>query len=546
MTDNRLLLFRLAELMLEQEKNMLLVDELFDDELIGDYVKSIQIDSPYQQMLLEGVLTETVVDEKLLVSYTIEGYFHYLLGEVIYNQTRGKGPETLLHILEKNKMNATKKGVEQCLILDVLENDLTRLMWFIDEGDDMIYLCVNPLLYSLKSKGPKNIIDKLLEKPTKNDWRSLLELDEQLKELQLGVLRKDFLFELMKKNSLVINEEILLGLIAITELDVEIAQQYYLKFDFNNPIIYENEDIFLNFGKFESKYSNYNKGIDYFQKALEIIFKKTENDNLKIARIYNLLALNWNKIGNYEEALFYQEKSLELILIEIGENNSKVAASYNNFGAIYSKKGDFQKSLLFYEKSLSIKYKTLGSFHLDIATSFNNIGFIYSKRKDYTTALDYYKKSLSIKLKNLGEKNKVVALSYNNISAILEKMEMFEDALYYVSKSLDIRSEILGSQHPDVASSFNTIGKIYSKKSEFDKALNYYFKSLSIRLKSFDKFNPVIAISFKNIGSIMEKLGKFDDAIEYYNKSLEIKINNLGVNHSDVIELNNKILKLKK
>jgi hypothetical protein len=40
MTDNRLLLFRLAELMLEQEKNMLLVDELFDDEAesIMDYI----------------------------------------------------------------------------------------------------------------------------------------------------------------------------------------------------------------------------------------------------------------------------------------------------------------------------------------------------------------------------------------------------------------------------------------------------------------------------------------------------------------------------
>ena len=84
MTDNHLLLNRLAELMLKHEQHILPVDLLFDDEQIGDFVKSIQIDSPYQQMLLEGVLTESVKDEKLYVSFTVEGYFHFVLGEFLF------------------------------------------------------------------------------------------------------------------------------------------------------------------------------------------------------------------------------------------------------------------------------------------------------------------------------------------------------------------------------------------------------------------------------------------------------------------------------
>ena len=90
MTDNHILLYRLAELMLEHEQHVLPVDLLFDDEQIGDFVKSIQIDSPYQQMLVEGVLTETVKEEKLFVSFTVEGYFHYVLGEVIYQKSKDK------------------------------------------------------------------------------------------------------------------------------------------------------------------------------------------------------------------------------------------------------------------------------------------------------------------------------------------------------------------------------------------------------------------------------------------------------------------------
>ena len=70
MTSNQLLLYRIAVLMLEHELHILPVDLLFDDSQIGDFVKSIQIDSPYQQMLLEGVLTESVREEKLFVSFT--------------------------------------------------------------------------------------------------------------------------------------------------------------------------------------------------------------------------------------------------------------------------------------------------------------------------------------------------------------------------------------------------------------------------------------------------------------------------------------------
>ncbi len=105
MTQNHLLLYHLAELMLEHEQHILPVDLLFDDEQIGDFVKTIQIDSPYQQMLMEGVLTESVKDEKLFISFTVEGYFHYVLGEVISKLTEGKNGEALKQIVEKNVLN---------------------------------------------------------------------------------------------------------------------------------------------------------------------------------------------------------------------------------------------------------------------------------------------------------------------------------------------------------------------------------------------------------------------------------------------------------
>ena len=152
MTDNHKLLFRLAELMLQHEQNILPVDLLFDDGQIGDFVKSIQIDSPYQQMLLEGVLTESVRDEKLYVSFTVEGYFHYVLGEVIYTKSEGKSAEYLKETIEYNTLNGAKEGVEQCLIRDVQKDDFKRLIYLIDADEKFYNICVYPILISFKEQ----------------------------------------------------------------------------------------------------------------------------------------------------------------------------------------------------------------------------------------------------------------------------------------------------------------------------------------------------------------------------------------------------------
>ena len=103
------------------------MDDLFDDEQIGSFVRSIQIDSPYQQQIFEGVLTETIKEERVMVTFTVEGYFHYVLGEVIEQQTTDKGAAPLKELLETSKLRGITEGVEQCLTRDVERDDLSLL-----------------------------------------------------------------------------------------------------------------------------------------------------------------------------------------------------------------------------------------------------------------------------------------------------------------------------------------------------------------------------------------------------------------------------------
>ena len=128
-------------------------------------------------MLFEGVLTESIRDEKLYVSFTIEGYFHFVLGEVIYNRTEGLGADALKQIVEENKLNGSKEGVEQCLIRDVLKDDLSRLIWLIDWCENQLHLFTLPLAtafyivnYQNSSKEViKEIIAEIFKNQSDND-----------------------------------------------------------------------------------------------------------------------------------------------------------------------------------------------------------------------------------------------------------------------------------------------------------------------------------------------------------------------------------------
>ena len=189
MTNNHLLIYRLAELMLEKQKHILLLDDLFEDNQIGSFVKSIQIDSPYQQLIFEGVLTETIKEDQLMVSFTVEGYFHYVLGEVIEKRSEGKQVEYLIELLETNKLRGAKEGVEQCLLRDVEKNDLKRLMWLIDHGDKALEACVYPLAQAFLMVQEKTDSDQDEEENSKKQIkRVLFELLAEPSEFDIEVL----------------------------------------------------------------------------------------------------------------------------------------------------------------------------------------------------------------------------------------------------------------------------------------------------------------------------------------------------------------------
>ncbi|MHA8067575.1 tetratricopeptide repeat protein [Aquirufa sp. ROCK2-A2] len=510
MTDNHFLLFRVAELMLEQEQHVLPVDMLFDDNQIGDFVKSIQIDSPFQQMLLEGVLTESVREEKLYVGFTVEGYFHYILGEVIFKQTEGCGAEVLKQMVEGNKLNGLKEGIEQCLIRDVNQNDLSRLMWLIDSGGDLLDLCAKPLAHSfLNIKGQINseeeltkaysdqisrVTNELFADPTDNDTEALSRAINYLEETQ-------------KNNVLALVYHQINELIVPTDL--------------KKAIIYVKSIEYI------PEYDRINK-----LQSLEDYQLNEESD--LASTFYNSLGQQFYFVGNYEKAIDFYKKSLHINIALHGEVHSSTGLTYNNFGLIMFDQYEFDKAFEFYEKSLSIRLKFHGNHHPSIGQTYNNLGTVCGEKGEYDKAIDYFEKSLAIRVKIHGNQHTLSVNTYNNLGAAWSDKGQFEKAFKYLKKALSTYIIVHGDHHPRTANAYNNLGSAFERKGDYDSALENFEKSLHIRLNVLGNQHSTTGESYNSLGSAFRGKGDYDSALENFEKSLNIRLNVHGDQHPSV------------
>jgi tetratricopeptide (TPR) repeat protein len=405
------------------------------------------------------------------------------------------------------------------------------------EGQD-VSICITPLLFFLKAHGVKTTIEKILENPTKNDWISLLKLNEQLEDLQLQVLRKEFLSEVMLYNDMQIKESLWLGLKAIYIFDKELGYNYLTKIDNSTTFINEDVDLIDAFGNYEYKIGCYEKAVKYFEKSLSIRLINLGLEHMEVAENYEAIGVSLVYLGKNKEALKLIEKSLKIRLKTFGENHYKVADSYSNIGFVYNATDNYDKSLQFNEKSLSIRLKYLGSEHLDVANSLNNIGSDLANKYEFDKAIECYKKCISIQLNILGEEHSIVALSYFSIGEILFQKGELNNGIQYIEKCLTIRLKYYGKEHIEVAEVYESLGSKYYEIGENDKSIKCFDESLEIRINIFNQNQNLatsqLTKSFQGILIACFKINDIEKALEILQKQLTIIIKNIGKNNIDV------------
>ena len=289
-------------------------------------------------------------------------------------------------------------------------------------------------------------------------------------------------------------------------------------------------DLLCKYGIFLCKYAYYEESIEVNLRFIQLS-EETNGQNETTADAYNNIGVVYDYLGDYDKALEYYNKALKISKAVLGENHRDTAMSYGNIGVVYDNLGDYDKALEFKNKALEIQKDVLGENHPDTAMSYGNIGNVYSDLGDYDKALEYYFKALEIRKDVLGEKHPDTAISYNNIGVVYKNLGDYDKALEFHNKALEIRKEVLGEMHTDTADSYDNIGVVYRNLGDKDKALEYHNKALEIRKDVLGEKHPDTASSYLNIGAVYTNLDDYDKALEYFNKALEIFKERLEESH---------------
>jgi len=502
----------------DKSENELLLDDLINNEKLKSYFTTDVINAPYPRLKNNGWISRYVKDLNSYVAFTVEGALLYLLGVKLQLHKPTFDLAAVQEILEEN--NKLKRSyIESFLCRKSLEGDLKLVCELIDAGDKHIDICITPLLLFLKAFGPKAMLDIVLENPTENDWKVLLNLDEFIYEQQFQSLRKSFLIELKSFNSFQNYDSIILCLKSILVFDYQIANQYKTQFESSNPTINFNHEILLEIARCENKLRNYHEAIKIYQKCLmSDSLSLKENFYLKLKFLIEI-GLTYKNLKDYKNSLNYYLISLELIQNSNTNHDLELSFIYGSIGIIYNLIGDYDKSIEYSNKSLSIRYKLYGEIHIKTASLYNNIGSALFNKGENDKALVFIKKSLDIKLKILDPDDISLAIAYNNIGEALQKNNSHEEALDFYNKSLKIKIKVLDDYDPLLATTQFNIGEVLLNLNKNEDALIFFQKSLSIQLKQSTADKLILANHYKGIGFCYLNLNDLKLCLESFHMS---------------------------
>ena len=189
------------------------------------------------------------------------------------------------------------------------------------------------------------------------------------------------------------------------------------------------------------------QAIAVFQNAINRA--KAANDDIKLARDLNYLALLYGQMRCYEQAEPLYRQALALRKRLLGDNHPDVATSLHNLANLYRNQGRYNEAEPLYLQVLELDKRLLGDNHPDVATNLNNLAALYHAQRRYEEAEPLLLQALALDKRVLGDNHPHVATSLDNLAALYHAQGRYEEAESLYLQALELRKRLLGDNHPN-------------------------------------------------------------------------------------------------
>ena len=187
-------LLTLVEQMFETGNPELDLDSLYDHPMLKPIVRQLDISSPYRRLLSQGILSQYFKDGFLVITFTVEATYHYILSRFLLEKAGEDPANYLLNVLkQKSGLRGIKEAAGICLSEAAVTGDLSLLRCFTADGDGHPDVGAAALAKALKLGDEAEIINELADESVSNCIDLLIASDYILeRNLQTEVRYKAF------------------------------------------------------------------------------------------------------------------------------------------------------------------------------------------------------------------------------------------------------------------------------------------------------------------------------------------------------------------
>lgn len=233
---------------------------------------------------------------------------------------------------------------------------------------------------------------------------------------------------------------------------------------------------------------NYDKAIEYSEKALEV-FNKNSLSQFQLITLPNLATQHYKKGDTIKAINYYNEAET---LAKKLKNKRSLSMIYNNLGNIYLENNP-NKAESYLLNALQLKEELNLNDGIDITKS--NLGYIYLKNKKFSKAISFLKDAEN------GVRGKQLGDIYTYLSESHKGLNNYAEALEYLNKAKQLNDSLLSSENQKTILDIQTKYETEKKEKEILQLQTDNLITESKRKKNKNLF--IIALSLLGLLSFV-------------------------------------------
>ncbi len=284
----------------------------------------------------------------------------------------------------------------------------------------------------------------------------------------------------------------------------------------------------------------YDKAIQFYERALEIKEKTLGKDHPDVATTLRSLGLVYKAQERYDKSIEYFKRVLEVLEISekdlgnhylVGFTLFYLRSAYDAQGSVYKAQKQYDKAIKCFKRELEINEKRKDfSF---VVFSLNKLGKVYYAQKQYDKAIKYFERALA---RASSFNFSLVADSLNNLGKVYQAQEQYNKAIQFYERALEIEGKALEKDNPTLASSLNSLRR-YEAQEEIQGQRS---KAIKLEVEEIDfallAKHLTIATSLNGLGSSHRAQKQYGKGIECFKQALEIRKKVLGKDNPKTLQ----------